>query len=71
MGILTSSDVEPGTSLSVELLVPPTNLILRTTGHVVHSIETPDGFRLGIRFQAPPVLYDTVAMSEPSNPPTR
>ena len=58
VGVLRSKSGEVGVRVRVELLIPPANLRLQTTGTTMNAQELEDGWRLGIQFDAPPVLVD-------------
>jgi hypothetical protein len=57
-GLVLSRNLEPGSRVVVELLLPGT-LRLRATGEVVHGVPLEGGqFRVGVRFFSAPVLAD-------------
>lgn len=64
VGLLSPRPLALGVPLNVELLVPPTNLVLRATGEVVHCGEQAEAYRIGIRFHAPPTLSHSAADAE-------
>jgi hypothetical protein len=58
VGLVLSTRIEPGVHVSVELLVLG-NLRLASRGEVVHVTAEEGGrCRVGVRFDAPPVLVD-------------
>lgn len=57
VGLILSSAFESGVRVTIELLMPG-HLRLRATGAVAHVERVTDGYRVGVRFDAPPVLVD-------------
>jgi hypothetical protein len=57
VGLILSSAFESGVRVTIELLMPG-HLRLRATGEVAHVERIEDGYRVGVRFDAAPVLVD-------------
>jgi hypothetical protein len=57
VGLLLATTFEPGVRVTVELLMPA-HLRLRASGEVAHVTPATEGFRVGVRFDAPPTLVD-------------
>ncbi|HJK99065.1 MAG TPA: PilZ domain-containing protein [Polyangiaceae bacterium LLY-WYZ-14_1] len=65
VGLVIARPLGNGDGVVVELLITPTKIRLRTTGRVVHSTQMDeDHWRIGVRFDHPPVLVDEVSSEE-------